>query len=42
MLLVMLVRYLEIAPTFGEIDISLSFRMTRMSRPEWPALFRPS
>jgi hypothetical protein len=36
------VRYFEIAPTLGAMDISLSLRMTTRSRAEWPALFRPS
>ena len=30
------------APTFGEIDIELSFRMTIRFVPRWPAWFRPS
>ena len=36
------VRYFDIAPTFGAIDISLSFRMTMKSRSDAPALLRPS
>ena len=35
-------RYFDIAPTFGAIDISLSFNTTMRSRPECPALFNPS
>ena len=38
----MFVRYLESAPTLGEIDILLSFRITTSLRPEAPALFNPS
>ena len=30
------------APTFFEIDMSLSFRITRKSLSEAPALFKPS
>ncbi len=35
-------RYLLIAPTFGAMDMPLSFRTRMMSRPEWPALFMAS
>src|SRR5665213_2851028 len=35
-------RYLDIAPTLGAMDISLSFRTTMKSRPDAPALFNPS
>ena len=36
-------RYDDSAPTFGSIDISLSFRITiRFFSPMWPAWFRAS
>src|SRR6185503_1059505 len=36
------VRYFDIAPTLGAIDISLSLRTTMKSRSDAPALFNPS
>ena len=34
---------MDIAPTLGEIDISLSFSITiNLSGLNWPALFKPS
>ncbi len=37
-----LLKYDESAPTFGEIDISLSFRITTRFFFRWPAWFIPS
>ena len=35
-------KYLLMAPTFGAMDMPLSFSTTMMSRPESPALLRAS